>query len=113
MAADYVPALSERRAPALVIELCPGTVPLRRRLPFPPKRSDGCRVWDPELAREALYARLPSARAHALTRGLRPLAPHLPMLERPGALADPLDRIASERLGAAPVASRGREGAGA
>jgi pimeloyl-ACP methyl ester carboxylesterase len=51
-------------APALV----------REGFPFPPNMPDGTSAWDPDSAREVMYARLPPERAQALVEHLRPMA---------------------------------------
>jgi len=78
LAADHVPG-------ALLVHLCPrlgpfssppgAPPPFREGIPFPADRADGTTVWDPEVAIETLYPRLPSAVARALADRLRPLAP--------------------------------------
>jgi pimeloyl-ACP methyl ester carboxylesterase len=47
---------------------------VREGFPFPPARPDGTTAWDPEVAKKAMYRRLPSERAQALAQHLRPMA---------------------------------------
>lgn len=67
----------------------PGDAPthFREGFPFPPARPDGTSAWDPDSAGEAMYARLPPARAQALVQHLRPMAmppDDYPLDEHPG-----------------------------
>ena len=72
------------RPVSLLVHLCPrmGTFELpdgapmntREGFPFPPARGDGATVWDPEVAKEAMYRRLPAESADALAKHLRPMA---------------------------------------
>lgn len=48
--------------------------PFRKAIPFPPARPDGTTAWDPDVAREVMYPRLPPEIAHELARRLRPMA---------------------------------------
>ena len=57
------------------VELPDGTPPpFREGIPFPPSRPDGTTVWDPDVAIEVMYPRLPVKRARALAQHLRPMA---------------------------------------
>jgi pimeloyl-ACP methyl ester carboxylesterase len=47
--------------------------PFRDGFPFPPDLPDGTSAWDPDSAREAMYARLAPERAWALVQHLRPM----------------------------------------
>jgi pimeloyl-ACP methyl ester carboxylesterase len=67
---------------ALLVHLCPrfgtfATPPdappvFRDGFPFPPRDALGRGVWDPEVAIEAMYPRLPPATARSLAERLRP-----------------------------------------
>lgn len=48
--------------------------PFREGVTFPPNLPDGSSAWDPERAREAMYARLAPERAQALVEHLQPMA---------------------------------------
>ena len=57
------------------LELPPGApTAFREGIPFPPAAPDGTTAWDPEVATEAMYPRLPPERARALAERLRPMA---------------------------------------
>lgn len=70
---------------SLLVYLCPrlGQVPppadapkpFREGFPFPPADADGVRVWDPEVAIDAMYPRLAPETARALAERLQPGAP--------------------------------------
>lgn len=49
--------------------------PFREGLPFPPADSNGVTVWDPEVAIDAMYSRLPPETGRALAERLQPGAP--------------------------------------
>jgi len=69
---------------SLLVYLCPrmGSVepppgapePFRRGIPFPPDRPDGTTAWDPDVATEFMYSRLPPESARTLAQRLRPMA---------------------------------------
>jgi pimeloyl-ACP methyl ester carboxylesterase len=46
----------------------------REGFPFPPDRPDGTTAWDPDVAIEVMYPRLPPEGARALAQRLRPMA---------------------------------------
>jgi pimeloyl-ACP methyl ester carboxylesterase len=48
--------------------------PFREGFPFPPDLPDGRSAWDPDSAREVMYARLAPEIARALVQHLRPMA---------------------------------------
>jgi pimeloyl-ACP methyl ester carboxylesterase len=72
------------RPVSLLVYLCPrmGSVepppgapePFRRGIPFPPDRPDGTTAWDPDVATEFMYSRLPPESARTLAQRLRPMA---------------------------------------
>jgi pimeloyl-ACP methyl ester carboxylesterase len=78
------PLVAVARPVSLLAYLCPrmGSVepppgapqPFREGIPFPPALPDGSTAWDPEVATEAMYRRLPPERARALAQRLRPMA---------------------------------------
>lgn len=78
------PLVAAARPVSLLVYLCPrmggfeppsgAPNPFREGCPFPPAREDGTTEWDPEVAVEAMYPRLPSGRARALAERLRPMA---------------------------------------
>src|SRR3954453_7428276 len=69
---------------SLLVYLCPrmGSVepppgapePFRGGIPFPPDRPDGTTAWDPDVATEFMYSRLPPEDARELAQRLRPMA---------------------------------------
>jgi pimeloyl-ACP methyl ester carboxylesterase len=81
----YAALVASRIPTALLVHLCPrleqfdappGAPPVfREAFPFPPRRSDGASVWDPEAAIDAMYPRLAPETAHELANALRPSAP--------------------------------------
>jgi pimeloyl-ACP methyl ester carboxylesterase len=85
MSSAYAPLVADRKDGALLVHLCPSLSPFpppaeapdkfRPELPFPPAREDGSTMWDPETARESIYARLPEATARELAERLVPMAP--------------------------------------
>lgn len=78
------PLVAAARPVSLLVYLCPrmGTSahprgapdPFRPGFPFPPDRPDGTKVWDPEVAAEAMYGRIPREAARDLAQRLRPMA---------------------------------------
>lgn len=78
------PLVAVARPVSLLVYLCPrmGSVEpppeapgaFREGIPFPPDRPDGTTAWDPEVATEVMYRRLPPERARALAQRLRPMA---------------------------------------
>lgn len=48
--------------------------PFRDGIPFPPDRPDGTTAWDPGVATEFMYSRLPPEDAQTLAQRLRPMA---------------------------------------
>ncbi len=78
------PLVTASRPVSLLVYLCPrmGSVELpdgsppafREGIPFPPSRANGTTAWDPEIAAEVMYPRLPSESAQALVQHLRPMA---------------------------------------
>lgn len=76
--------VAAERPVSLLVYLCPrmGSVepppgapePFREGIPFPPDRPDGTTAWDPEVAAEFMYSRLPPEDARALAERLRPMA---------------------------------------
>ena len=76
--------MAAARPVSLLVYLCPrmGSVEpppgapgaFREGIPFPPDRPDGTTAWDPEVATEVMYRRLPPERARALAQRLRPMA---------------------------------------
>jgi pimeloyl-ACP methyl ester carboxylesterase len=78
------PLVAVARPVSRLVYLCPrmGSVEappgapgaFRPGIPFPPDRPDGTTAWDPEVAIEVMYPRLPPERARALARSLRPMA---------------------------------------
>jgi pimeloyl-ACP methyl ester carboxylesterase len=85
MSSAYAPLVAIQRDGALLVHLCPSLSPFpspagapekfRPELPFPPARPDGITVWDPAVATESIYGRLPEATAGELAGRLRPMAP--------------------------------------
>jgi pimeloyl-ACP methyl ester carboxylesterase len=83
LAAGIAPIVAEGAGAAIVIYLCPApsgpfagidveVAPLRRAFALPPADEHGASVWDAERAVETMYARLPTDRARALAKRLRP-----------------------------------------
>jgi pimeloyl-ACP methyl ester carboxylesterase len=78
------PLVAVARPVSLLVYVCPrmGSVEqppgapaaFREGIPFPPDRADGTTAWDPEVATEVMYRRLPPERARALAQRLRPMA---------------------------------------
>jgi pimeloyl-ACP methyl ester carboxylesterase len=74
--------VASQRSVALLVYLCPrlGSFPVpadapgvfREGFPFPERDADGRMVWRPDAAIEAMYPRLPAARARELASHLRP-----------------------------------------
>jgi pimeloyl-ACP methyl ester carboxylesterase len=75
MASHYAPLVAAARPGSLLVHLCPAFGRLREGFPFPPKSQDGTRVWDAEMAIDAMYPRLPPATARRMAQRLRPMAP--------------------------------------
>jgi pimeloyl-ACP methyl ester carboxylesterase len=94
MSSAYAPLVAAERDGALLVHLCPSLAPFaapaeaptrfRPTLEFPPTRSDGTTVWDPEVARASIYARLPDDMARRLSERLRPMAPPADDFPLPG-----------------------------
>jgi len=69
---------------SLLVYLCPrmgglelpddAPTPFREGFPFPPNLANGTSAWDPDRAREVMYARLDADRAQALVDRLQPMA---------------------------------------
>jgi pimeloyl-ACP methyl ester carboxylesterase len=69
---------------SMLVYLCPrmggvkmpddAPAPFREGLHFPPSGPDGTSAWDPDSAREVMYARLPPERAQMLVEHLHPMA---------------------------------------
>lgn len=78
------PLVADARPVSLLVYLCPrmGSVepppgapePFREGIPFPPDRPDGTTAWDPGVATEFMYSRLPPEDAQTLAQRLRPMA---------------------------------------
>jgi pimeloyl-ACP methyl ester carboxylesterase len=78
------PLVAAARPVSLLVYLCPrlgglepppgAPHPFRESLEFPPDRPDGTTAWDPEVAVEAIYSRLPPTSAHRLAERMRPMA---------------------------------------
>jgi len=81
---------------SLLVYLCPrmGSVEpppgapaaFREGIPFPAAQPDGTTAWDPDVAVEVMYPRLPSGQAQGLAKRLRPMAMpagDYPLWERP------------------------------
>jgi pimeloyl-ACP methyl ester carboxylesterase len=78
------PLVAAARPVALLVYLCPrmGSVDLpdgapgafRDGIPFPAAGPDGTTTWEPEVAIEVMYRRLPAEAARALAGHLRPMA---------------------------------------
>jgi len=78
------PLIAVARPVSLLVYLCPrmGSVepppgapgPFREGIPFPPDNPDGTSSWDPQVATEFMYSRLPPEDARTLARRLRPMA---------------------------------------
>jgi pimeloyl-ACP methyl ester carboxylesterase len=85
MSSAYAPLVANESDGALLVHLCPSLSPFqpppgapdkfRSELPFPPARDDGSTVWDPEVALDSIYARLPEATARELADRLCPMSP--------------------------------------
>ena len=85
MSSAYAPLVAIAREGAVLVHLCPSLSPFppppgapdrfRPELPFPTARPDGITVWDPDVALEAIYGRLPEPLARELAGRLRPMAP--------------------------------------
>jgi pimeloyl-ACP methyl ester carboxylesterase len=78
------PLVAAARPVSLLVYLCPrmGSVEappgapaaFREGIPFPPAGAEGTSAWDPEVAIEVMYSRLPPEPARELARHLRPMA---------------------------------------
>jgi pimeloyl-ACP methyl ester carboxylesterase len=78
------PLVAELRPLSLLVYLCPrmGGIELppgapavfREGFPFPPALANGATAWDPEVAKAAMYPRLPPETARELVRHLQPMA---------------------------------------
>lgn len=78
------PLVADRRPLSLLVYLCPrmGGIELppgapavfREGFPFPPALANGATAWDPEVAKAAMYPRLPPETARELVRHLQPMA---------------------------------------
>jgi pimeloyl-ACP methyl ester carboxylesterase len=85
MSSAYAPLVADARDRALLVHLCPSLSPFppppdapdkfQPELRFPPTREDGSTVWDPEVALDSIYARLPEATARELAERLCPMSP--------------------------------------
>jgi pimeloyl-ACP methyl ester carboxylesterase len=81
--AGYAPLVADAVADATLVYVCPGRLGpfegrkspmrvVREGFRFPPDRSDGASVWDPDEAIRAIYPRLAPDVARLLASGLRP-----------------------------------------
>jgi pimeloyl-ACP methyl ester carboxylesterase len=80
----YSALVAAGRPDSLLVHLCPrlggfdeppGAPPaFRPGVPFPPVGPDGTSAWDPDVAIEAMYPRLPPEAARTLASRLRPMA---------------------------------------
>jgi pimeloyl-ACP methyl ester carboxylesterase len=80
----FGPLVAAARPVSLLVYLCPrlGTFEapdgapgaFREAIPFPPPGPDGTTAWDPDVAVEIMYSRLPPESARALAQHLRPMA---------------------------------------
>jgi pimeloyl-ACP methyl ester carboxylesterase len=109
-ASGYAALAADAHPGSLLVHLCPrlgpfappqgAPGPFRDGIPFPADRPDGTSAWDPEVAIEALYPRLPPATARSLAERLRPLAPPADDFPLPGppAVATALIYAADDEL---------------
>jgi pimeloyl-ACP methyl ester carboxylesterase len=83
LAAGIAPIVAAGTGATIVIYLCPAPTgpfadvdveiaPVRRTFSLPPTDEHGASVWDPEVAVETIYARLPRDIARAVADRLRP-----------------------------------------
>jgi pimeloyl-ACP methyl ester carboxylesterase len=83
LGAGYAPLLADALPQSSLVYLCPAPVgpfsqlgaPMpstRAGFEFPANREDGTSVWDPELAIEVIYRRLPEDQARMVASCLRP-----------------------------------------
>jgi pimeloyl-ACP methyl ester carboxylesterase len=92
----YAAIVASRVPGALLVYLCPRMGEFdhppgepqvfRETMKFPERRPDGAIAWDPEVAIDAMYGRLPFETARALAARLRPAAPpagDFPLAEPP------------------------------
>ncbi len=85
LASAYSPLVAVASPGSLLVHLCPRLGPFepppgapalfREGIPFPADRPDGTSVWDPEVAIDAMYGRLPADTAKVAAERLRPMAP--------------------------------------
>jgi pimeloyl-ACP methyl ester carboxylesterase len=78
------PLVAAARPVSLLVYLCPrmgsfepppaAPAHFRDGVPFPGTRPDGTSVWEPDVAIEAIYGRLPAEAARRLAARLRPMA---------------------------------------
>lgn len=78
------PLIAVARPVSLLVYLCPrmggfeppegAPKPFRKDISFPPPRPDGSVAWDPQVAIEVMYPRVPPEMANALADHLRPMA---------------------------------------
>jgi pimeloyl-ACP methyl ester carboxylesterase len=83
LAAAYAPLVATATPDASLVYVCPAAVgpfgstaapmrPVRPGFEFPPEGPDGNNAWDPDVAIEAMYGRLPADKARALAAKLTP-----------------------------------------
>jgi pimeloyl-ACP methyl ester carboxylesterase len=83
LGAGYAPLLADRLPKSSVVYLCPAPVgpfsetgaPMgstREGFEFPANRADGTSVWDPDVAIELIYRRLPADEARMVASCLKP-----------------------------------------
>jgi pimeloyl-ACP methyl ester carboxylesterase len=82
VSSGYAALVAVKRPGSLLVHLCPrlGQFPpppgapatFRAGFPFPPSNAQGARVWDPDAAIAAMYARIDPDTARALAQRLRP-----------------------------------------
>jgi len=83
LATGYAPLVAAAQPQSSIVYLCPAPVgpfaatkaPMpstRAGFTFPPERPDGTSVWEPGVAVERLYSRLPTATARQIAACLRP-----------------------------------------
>jgi pimeloyl-ACP methyl ester carboxylesterase len=80
----FGPLVAAARPVSLLVYLCPrmgsleppdgAPAAFHEGIPFPPAGPDGTTAWDPEVAIEVMYPRLPTETARALAQRLRPMA---------------------------------------
>ena len=83
LAGAVAPIVAARGEASMLVYLCPapngpfagvdvGVAPFRDGFPFPPDRPDGISSWEPDVAIEAMYPRLPEGTAREMAARLRP-----------------------------------------